>query len=114
MTRREHRRQDHPQKCMVVIHDGVCGSPYSYACYENSELARLLMPLCVRFGMLDVCECGCPIWGAIVERTRVKELVASIGEELDAAGLSIEEAETDCAWHEETFDHLKNCSTSRN
>jgi hypothetical protein len=95
MTRREHRRHDRPDKSMIVIHDGVCGSPYSYACYENKELAWILMPFCIRFGLLDVCECGCFIWGAIVERESVKRLVATIGEELSVAGYEIAEAETD-------------------
>jgi hypothetical protein len=72
------------------------------------------MPLCVRFGLLDVCECGCCIWGVIIERERVKELVAAMGAELDAAGYIIDQAETDVEWHELTVDHLAKCSNSGN
>jgi len=66
-----------------------------------------------RFGLLDVCECGCPIWGAIVRRDRVPTIVEAIEDELDDR-YTVAEAETDVEWHEETVDHLAKLSVSTN
>lgn len=90
---------------MVVIHDGVCGSPTSYVCAESRGLARILTDFPVRFGLLDVCECGCCIWAATVERHRVAEVLGAIGTELSECHgeCGIEEAETDCEPHEVTI-----------
>lgn len=113
MKRRERLKHDHPVESMVIIHDGVCGSPESYACTESRDLARILMRIPERFGLLDVCECGCPVWAAIVRRERVPELLQSVEDELDDR-YAVEEAETDIEWHEETVDHLANVSASSN
>jgi len=115
MTRRERENHHHAHESesMIVIHDGVCGNPESYACTQSRTVARILMRFPERFGLLDVCECGCPMWGAIVRRDRVPTIVAAIDAEL-AYSASVEEAETDVQWHEETCDHLAHQTMSRN
>jgi len=67
-------------KTMIVIHDGVCGSPESRARTQSQDLAKILLRLPERFAMLDACECGCSIWAAIVQRDRMSEVIRAVEE----------------------------------
>ena len=103
----------HPVESLVVIHDGVCGNPESYACTSSQSLARILMRFPARFGLLDVCECGCSVWGAIVRREEVPAIVEAIEEEIGEDAI-VDQAVMDAEWHEEQYDHLAKVSASRN
>ena len=82
MTIRERAKHDHAMKAMIVIHDGVCGSPESRVRTQSQDLAKILLRLPERFAMLDACECGCPIWAAIVQRNQMSEVIRAVETEL--------------------------------
>jgi len=82
MRRRERLKHKQPTESMVLIHDGLCPrEPYPGT--EPRDLARILQKFTELFDLVDLCECGSPIWAAIVPRHRVHELMYAVEHDLD-------------------------------
>lgn len=68
-----------PVEKIVVLHDGFCPREL-YPGTQRPNLERVLEKFTDRFELLDLCECGSPVWVAILPRQHVHELLQAVRE----------------------------------
>lgn len=66
-----------PIEKVIFIHDGLCPCEL-YPGVERRSLAYVLERFTDRFELVEVCECGAPVWAAIVPTERVRELLHAV------------------------------------